>query len=73
MDHLGFLRLFQRDLALHGGAQLAERIGVSPQHVSDVKKGRRAPGPAVLSYYGLEKTVKVVRVITYEKADARRG
>ncbi len=65
MDHTGFLKLFQRDLAMYGGAKLAELIDVSPQHISDVKKGRRAPGPKVLDYYGLEKTVEVVRLVNY--------
>lgn len=68
LDEKGFQKLFRTDLATLGGVKLAEEIGVSPQHISDVKQGHRTPGPKVLAYYGLEKVVKVVRVVTYVAA-----
>jgi len=33
---------------------LAEEMGVSPPYLSDVLAGRRDPGPAILSFVGLE-------------------
>lgn len=37
--------------------ELARAIGVSPQYLSDVLHGRRAPGPAILRYLKLTKRV----------------
>jgi transcriptional regulator with XRE-family HTH domain len=68
LDEKGFQRLFNTDLATLGGAELARRIGVGPQHISDVKHGHRMPGPKVLAYYGLEKVVETVRTVTYVPA-----
>lgn len=67
LDEKGFQKLFLTDLATIGGAELARRIGVGPQHISDVKHGHRMPGPKVLAYYGLEKKVETVRSVTYHK------
>ena len=44
---------------------LAAEIGVSPMHLCDVYKGRREPGPKILSYLKLTKTVE--RVVTYRR------
>lgn len=65
LNQKDFLRLFRTDLVKLGGAELARQIGVSPQHISDVKGGNREPGPKILDFYGLEKTVEVVRRVTY--------
>jgi len=65
MTETEFLRLLRTDLVLLGGAKLAEAIGVSPQHISDVKHGHRGPGPKVLAYYGLEKVVRSERHVSY--------
>jgi len=40
-------------------AQLADKIGISPQYLSEILRGK-PPGGAVLDYLGLE------RVITYQ-------
>lgn len=37
-------------------AAYAKEIGVSAQFLGDVYRGRRAPGPRVLDYLGLEKS-----------------
>jgi transcriptional regulator with XRE-family HTH domain len=42
-------------------AEMAEKIGVSPQYLSDVLNEKRGPGDKILAYLGLEK------VITYRK------
>jgi predicted transcriptional regulator len=34
--------------------ELAREIGVSPQHLNDVFNHRRAAGPSILRYLGLE-------------------
>lgn len=67
ITHAAFMKLFKTDVATHGGAEMARRIGCPPQHISDVKSGYRSPGPAVLAHYGLEKHVDVVRIVTYSK------
>lgn len=41
--------------------QYAASIGVSEQYIADILKGRRSPGPAVLSALGLKK------IVTYER------
>lgn len=43
---------------------LAEELGISPQHLSDVLKNRREPFGALLDYLGLE------RVVSYKKKRA---
>jgi transcriptional regulator with XRE-family HTH domain len=45
--------------------QYAKHVGVSPPYLSDVYRGRRDPGPALLEYLGLER--KVVTQVTYVK------
>lgn len=42
----------------------AKEIGVSPQYLSDIYAGRRAPGPSLLNFMGLERTYSAT-----EKAD----
>lgn len=43
----------------------ASTLGVSPSYLSDVYKGRRDPGPALLDQLGLER--KTVTTVTYVK------
>jgi transcriptional regulator with XRE-family HTH domain len=38
-------------------ASLAAEIGISPQYLNDILKGRRDPGETVLRYLGLQKRV----------------
>jgi transcriptional regulator with XRE-family HTH domain len=46
---------------------IAQEIGVTAPYIHDILRGRRDPGPKVLEYLGLEKTVKPAR-ITYRRA-----
>lgn len=48
----------------HAGSALAwaAAAGISPAYVSDVRKGRREPGPAVLAALRLEKHVSYAPV-----------
>jgi transcriptional regulator with XRE-family HTH domain len=39
-------------------AEFAEHIGITAQYLGDVYRGRRAPGPTILDYLGLEKTYR---------------
>lgn len=34
--------------------EVAEEAGITPQYLGDVLSGKRAPGPSVLNYLGLE-------------------
>jgi len=45
--------------------QYARSLNVSPAYLSDVYRGRRDPGPTLLSHLGLER--KVVTQVTYVK------
>ena len=47
-----------RSLVTIAGSQaaLAKTMGVTPSYLSDVLQGRRAPGPAILKYLGLERS-----------------
>ena len=48
-----------RKQANEAGSQklLAEKMGVTPQYITDILKGRREPGEAVLKPLGLRKVV----------------
>jgi len=46
--------------------ELAREMGISAAYLTDLYKGRRAPGDKVLSYLGLEK------VVTYTTSYRRR-
>lgn len=53
------LRALERAVRKAGSAKAwAEGAGVSEQYVSDVRLGRRDPGPAVLAALGLERVVR---------------
>ena len=47
-----------------GAKQAATNLGISPQYLSDVIAGRRAPGAKILTALGLR------RVVTYEPMEA---
>lgn len=50
--------LLQKSADAHGQAKLyAKHIGVSPQYLNDVLRGRREPGKKILRALGLEKVV----------------
>lgn len=40
-------------------SEFAREIGISPSYLSDIYLGRRAPGPSVLEFMGVEKTYVV--------------
>lgn len=42
--------------------KLAEELGISPQHLSDMLKGNRMPGKALRRKMGIEKRVIFVQV-----------
>ena len=46
-------------------ARLAERIGISPQFLSEILKAKRNPSKRVLDFLGLEK------VVTYQPRQTR--
>jgi len=50
----------------NGAAQtvVAEELGISPQYLNDMLKGRKEAGPAVLKALGL------VKVVTYRRKRA---
>ena len=62
MDRERFVRMLQF-LAHQAGSwsALARQLEVTPQYLSDVKDGRRAPGKGILKGLGME------RVVTYRK------
>ena len=49
---------------LGGGSAWAKMHGVSAQYVTDVRQGRREPGPAIYKALGLERVVSFKRVET---------
>lgn len=60
------LRRLEEAVAEAGSARAwADRAGVGEAYVSDVRRGLRSPGPAILSPLGLEK------VVTYVAAEVR--
>lgn len=46
--------------------EFSRDIGISPQHLCDVLKGRREPFGAILDYFGLERSV------TYRRKNVNR-
>jgi transcriptional regulator with XRE-family HTH domain len=51
--------------ALRAGEQraLAERVGISPQHLCDLLRGRRDPAGKVLEYLGLEPVARLYQPV----------
>ena len=41
--------------------ELAQVLAISPQFLSDILRGNRQPGDAVLNYLGLERRITYVR------------
>lgn len=48
-----------RDLIKQEGTQTAAaaKLGIVPPYLSDLLRGKRDPGPEVLSFFGLEKKI----------------
>lgn len=57
MDQKEFIK-YLKDLAGNNQARLAHRLGISPAYLSDVLKGRRAPGKKILDAVGFDKKVE---------------
>ncbi len=55
-----------KNLTLRG---YARALNVSPAYLSDVYRGRRDPGPALLDHLGLER--RVITTVTYAKKKRR--
>lgn len=52
------INLLRRDVARLGSQKrLAQEIGVSEPHISEMLNGTRDPGPVVLKHYGIERIV----------------
>lgn len=53
------VREMLQDAVIKAGSQqaFAEKAGISQQYLSDLIKGRRTPGDAVLKALGLRKTI----------------
>ena len=41
-------------------AALAKDIGITPQYLSDVLRGRRTPGPAIRNYLDVERVYRPI-------------
>lgn len=54
------MRLLQESVNLSSQKQVAVLIGVSPQFINDVLRGRRDPGDKVAGYFGLKRKVVFV-------------
>lgn len=55
------IRMLRESLGTDSQADVARKIGISPQYLHDVLNERRGPGEKILDYLGLE------RIITYRK------
>ena len=63
------LRAIEREIKSAGGVRaLARHWGISPSYVSDLRLGRRGPGPKVLRRLRLHR--EETRVVTYIHAPA---
>ena len=53
-----FLAMFRRHVEAAGGVRaLARKLGLSAAYVSDVRLGRRSPGPSILKPLKLKRVV----------------
>ena len=64
MMHDELIVMLDTRRACYGAKQAATNLGISPQYLSDVIAGRRAPGAKILTALGLR------RVVTYEPMEA---
>lgn len=66
MNHIEpqrLLEMIQIGIQIEGSQKgFAQKIGVSEQYLSDILKGRREPGPKILKWFGLERTVYYRRI-----------
>jgi len=59
------IQLLKREQGSKTQKELAKRIGVTDAYLSDVLRGNRQPGKAILQFFELEK------VVTYRKASGK--
>jgi len=55
------IRMLRESLDGGNQAEMARKIGISPQYLHDVLNERRGPGDKILAWLGIE------RVVTYRK------
>lgn len=51
------IRMLRESLDGRSQAEMAKKIGISPQYLHDVLNERRGPGEKILDFLGLEKVV----------------
>lgn len=51
------IRILRESLGAESQAEVARKIGISPQYLHDVLNERRGPGDKILDYLGLERVV----------------
>jgi transcriptional regulator with XRE-family HTH domain len=61
------IRMLRETLDGGNQAQMARKIGISPQYLNDVLSGKRGAGDKILAYLGLEK------IVTYRKRRSANG
>jgi transcriptional regulator with XRE-family HTH domain len=61
------IRMLREILDDGNQAQMARKIGISPQYLNDVLNGKRGAGDKILAYLGLEK------IVTYRKRRSANG
>ena len=65
-----FHREFERQIREAGGVRrLAQRLRVSPAYVSDIRLGKRDPGPSILNAMGYKMERRVVRTFSPSNAN----
>lgn len=63
-----FRSYFKRRIDRAGGVRrLAQQLGVSSAYVSDVRHGRRDPGPSILRPLGLRMEREVLKMVSRGK------
>ena len=67
-----FMEFLKRQQGEQTAQQFATRLGVSPQYLSDVYKGRRPPGESIAAALRVEKAV-VYTLATPPKTSPSRG
>lgn len=69
------IEMLKGHLAIPGAKQadLAMRIGISPQFLSEILKGKRNPSKTVLDFLGLEKVVSYQERVAAPRASDRRA
>lgn len=55
-------KIIARRLRTQSASDLARELGISPQYLCDVIKGRKEPGDGMLRPLGLRRQVDIVRI-----------